>query len=98
MPQLQVIAHHHIAAGEDLEEIFALYARLTEASRAEPGNVSFEVYRQVGAERSVVILERYASAEAFAEHQQTPHFTGLLLGQLVPRLDKRWREAYDVAD
>ncbi|WP_327290446.1 putative quinol monooxygenase [Streptomyces sp. NBC_01198] len=96
MTHYQVIAHHHIAPDQDLDEVLALYPKLAEAARKEPGNVSFEVFRQLDDERSVVILERYTSRAAFAEHERTAHFQDVLIGQIVPRLGDRWREAYDV--
>ncbi|SHL19491.1 putative quinol monooxygenase [Actinacidiphila paucisporea] len=96
MTHYQVIAHHHIDPDQDLDEVLALYPPLAEASRQEPGNVSFRVYRQLDDERAVVVLERYTSRAAFAEHQRTPHFEDILLAQIVPRLRERTREAYDV--
>jgi quinol monooxygenase YgiN len=45
-----------------------------------------------------VLLERYASGEALAAHRETPHFTEVLLGQIVPLLDARAIEEYDVPD
>ena len=65
MTELQVIARHTMAAGKE-QEVLALLPKLLEASRAEPGNVSFVGYRQLDDERSCVLLERYASREAFA--------------------------------
>lgn len=96
MTYYQVIAHHRISPDEDLDEVLALYPRLAEATRQELGNVSFTVFRQLDDERSLVIIERYASRAAAAEHEQTPHFKDLLLGRIVPRLSDRWRESYDV--
>jgi quinol monooxygenase YgiN len=43
-----------------------------------------------------VLLERYSSHEALAEHRRTPHFTDLLLGRIVPLLSARVVEEYDV--
>jgi quinol monooxygenase YgiN len=97
MPQLQAIARYTISAGKEAE-VLALLPKLAEVSRAEPGNVSFEVYRQLGDDRSVVLLERYASRDAFAAHRETPHFKDLVLDQIVPRLDDRVVESYDAVD
>jgi quinol monooxygenase YgiN len=43
-----------------------------------------------------VLLERYASRAAFAEHRETPHFKELMLGQILPKLESRVIERYDV--
>jgi quinol monooxygenase YgiN len=95
MAELQVIAHYTISAGRE-EEVLALLAKLAEAGRAEPGNVSFVAYRQLEHEREIVLLERYASRDALAEHRGTRHFKDLVLEQIVPCLDSRVVETYDV--
>ena len=95
MTDLQVIARYRISAGNE-DEVLALLPELAEASRAEPGNVSFVAYRALGDDRDVVLLERYASREAFAAHRETPHFAELVLGKIIPRLESRVVEMYDV--
>jgi quinol monooxygenase YgiN len=95
MAELQVIARYTIAAGNE-EKVLALLPVLAGASRDEPGNVSFEIFRQLGDGRQVVLLERYASPDALAAHRETAHFQDLVLGQIVPLLDRRVVETYDV--
>ncbi|MFJ8608049.1 putative quinol monooxygenase [Streptomyces sp. NPDC093675] len=97
MPQLQVVAHHTLAAGKE-EETLALYPALAKASRAEPGNVFFTVFRQLDNPREVLIYERYASREAFDAHRETPHFKDLVLGRILPLLDNRVLEQFDVPE
>jgi quinol monooxygenase YgiN len=97
MSELQVIARYTMTAGHE-DEVVALVSKLAEAGRREPGNVSFEAFRGIDDPRSLVLLERYASRDAFAAHRETPHFTTLVLGQIVPLLDGRVVEAYDVKE
>ena len=94
MPEVQVIARYTLAPGNE-DEVLALLPRLAEASRAEPGNLAYEVFRSVDDPRSVVLLERYASREAFAAHRESPHFNEIALGQIVPLLESRVVEEYD---
>jgi quinol monooxygenase YgiN len=94
MPEILLIAHHTMAAGKEAE-VLGLLPKLIEATRAEPGNLSFVAYRQFDDERSYVLLERYASAEALAAHRETSHFKDLVLGQIVPRLSGRTLETYE---
>ncbi|MEW2547316.1 antibiotic biosynthesis monooxygenase family protein [Streptomyces sp. NPDC047002] len=94
MPELQVIARYTVAGGNE-DEVLALLSDLAAASRAEPGNRAFVVYRQLDDPRGIVLLERYASREAFADHRETPHFRDLVLGRIVPLLDSRVVELYD---
>jgi quinol monooxygenase YgiN len=66
--------------------------------REEPGNLAFDSYRKTGDRRSYVLLERYESREALDAHRQAPHFTGTLVTQIVPLLETRTIEEYDVPD
>jgi quinol monooxygenase YgiN len=95
MTELQVIARYTISAGQE-DEVLSLLATLIAAVREEPGNLAFTAHRQLGEDREVVLLERYASREALAAHRETAHFRDLVLGQIVPRLDSRVVELYDV--
>lgn len=97
MTELQVIARYRIAEGKQ-DEVLALLPKVADASRAEPGNLAFVIYRRVDDDREVVLLERYASREAFAAHRETPHFKDLVLEQIAPRLDSRVVETYDAVD
>jgi quinol monooxygenase YgiN/predicted GNAT family acetyltransferase len=95
MSELQVVARYTVTFGNELE-VASLLAQLGEATRAEPGNLSSAVYRQLDDERDLVLLERYASLNALNAHRATAHYRDLLLDQIVPRLDSRVVEIYDV--
>ena len=95
MSQLQVIARYTVTFGNELE-VESLLTQLAEATRAEPGNLEFAIYRQLDDERKLVLLERYASIDAFTAHRATGHYNDLVLGQIVPRLDDRVVETYVV--
>ncbi|MCL2584395.1 MAG: antibiotic biosynthesis monooxygenase [Streptosporangiales bacterium] len=97
MTQVQLIARHTIKSGHE-DEVFALLSGFIGEARAEPGNLAFDAYRKVGDQRSYVLLERYASRAALAEHRASPHFTTVLLGQIVPLLESRAIEEYDVPE
>lgn len=96
MPELQVIAHHHVAEGNE-EAALGLYPKLIEASLTEPCCLGFVAYRRLDAPREIVLLERYASREAFAAHRASPHFQELVLGRIVPLLADRTVEQYDAS-
>jgi quinol monooxygenase YgiN/predicted GNAT family acetyltransferase len=97
MSELQVIARYTVTFGNELE-VASLLNQLGEATRAEPGALSSAVYRQLSDERDLVLLERYASLDALNAHRATTHYQDLLLGQIVPRLDNREVEIYDVEE
>jgi quinol monooxygenase YgiN/predicted GNAT family acetyltransferase len=93
MTQLQVIARFTVTFGNELE-VSSLLTQLADAVRAEPGNLSFGAYRQFDDEREIVLLERYASLDAFAAHRATERYKDLVLGQIVPRLDSQVVETF----
>jgi quinol monooxygenase YgiN len=95
MSEVQVVARYTIAIGQE-DEVMSLLQRLARATRAEPGCRSFEVYFEAGNARHLVLLERYLSREALAEHHESAHYRQLVLAGCAPRLDRRVVEAFDV--
>jgi quinol monooxygenase YgiN len=60
------------------DELLALFEHLAANSRAEPGNIHYELWRdQVDANR-FVLDELYTSETAVAEHRETAHFKSYL--------------------
>ena len=47
------------------------------ASRAEPGNIKYDYYMPVEAEDEMLLLEKWADADALALHSKQPHFAKL---------------------
>ncbi|RMX06872.1 antibiotic biosynthesis monooxygenase [Corticibacter populi] len=48
-----------------------------QASRAEPGNVSFEVFRPEDGTPTLLLFERWADQAAIAQHDSQPHLTAV---------------------
>jgi quinol monooxygenase YgiN len=94
MSELQLVARHTIAARKE-NEVLPPLPKLAAAALAEPGCPVFE-YRRLDDERSYVLLERYASQEALDAHRETDHFKNLVQGEIVPRLETRVLEDFDV--
>lgn len=59
-------------AGHAAEQIAAFQA-LAPLVRAEPGCLQYELHPVVGEAERFVLLERWASAQALAAHDQAPH-------------------------
>lgn len=81
----QVIARYQPSEGQ-LEAVLGLLAELTVATRAEPGCISFEYFRNVENPDEIVILERFVDAAGFAAHRDAEHFTRIGVEQIVPLL------------
>jgi quinol monooxygenase YgiN len=95
--QLQVIARYDVPA-ENHDRVLDLLRQLAEASRAEPGNLAFDIFEDIDDPTRIVLLERYVSRDAFAAHRETAHFGDLVLGQIVPLLASRTVEQLDAED
>jgi quinol monooxygenase YgiN len=95
--ELQVIARHTIAQGNE-DRVYALLPQLISGARSEAGNLAFDAYPALGDRSNYVLLERYVSRAAFAEHRDTPHFKEIMLGQILPLLANRVIEQYDVIE
>lgn len=56
------------------EEALGLFARLTEATRAEPGCRFYQVHRSPEDPRHFFLYEQYVDDAALATHRSSPHF------------------------
>ena len=89
-----VAAYWRAMEGEEVKcaELLRTMARLT--SENEPGCRMFAVHQAVEDPRDFFLYEQYDDAEAFGAHGQTDYFKQLVLGDAVPRLEKRSRTFY----
>ncbi len=88
MEEVALIVHYQAKTGNG-DEVAALLARHTAATRAEPGNLDFVALRGTEDPDSFVLYERYSSADAFKAHQASPHFEGIAVAQIRPLLAER---------
>ncbi|WP_052402796.1 putative quinol monooxygenase [Muricoccus aerilatus] len=59
-------------------ELRALLDGMTAASRAEPGNLRYDLWQDQADPARLVLDELYADREAVAAHRATPHFQNYL--------------------
>ena len=86
--EVAIVVHYQATAGKG-DEVAALLARHTAATRAEPGCRDFVALRGTEDPDSFVLYERYSSADAFKAHQASPHFEGIAVAQIRPLLAER---------
>ena len=79
----------------DLE---ALLKGMASSSRAEPGNLRYDLWRDTDQPNRFVLDELYKNAEAVAAHRASPHFQAYVakIGDLADRMPMVLR-AEDVA-
>lgn len=83
-----VVAQYETKPGET-DEVLTLLASMADATRKEPGNISYDFYRGVQYPAQIVILESYHDAEDFDRHRESQHFLVLGAGKIIPRLNSR---------
>ncbi|MGV7207618.1 putative quinol monooxygenase [Oxalobacteraceae bacterium A2-2] len=72
-----------------LPEVLGLLAELRPRSLAEPGCLSYEVYRSVETPASVLLVERYRDEAALEQHRQSEHYQTLVMARALPLLTAR---------
>ncbi len=86
-----VIAYWTAEDGEE-ERVAAALARMVAPSRAEPGNLAYEILRDPGDRRRFVLYELYADEAAYRAHGESEHFQRHAVGEAFDRLASRERE------
>lgn len=78
------------------ERLKALCEEMTEPSRAEPGNVFYQVQRSLEDPQLFYLYEQYVDEAGYVAHQESEHFTRLVKGEAIPELlETREREFYE---
>jgi quinol monooxygenase YgiN len=95
--EVAIVVHYQAMEGKG-DEVAALLARHTAATRAEPGCHDFVALRSSDDPDSFVLYERYASQQAFEAHQASPHFEGIAVAQIRPLLSNRAVEFCQVVE
>ena len=88
MEEVALIVHYQAKPGMG-DEVAALLARHTAATRAEPGNLDFVALRGTEDPDAFVLYERYADSDAFEAHTASPHYEGIAVAQIRPLLAER---------
>lgn len=71
------IIHAVMQVNPAREEQFLAEAKLLlAATHQEEGNLSYELYKHAAQENIYIMVETWRDAEAMANHNTSPHFTG----------------------
>lgn len=90
---LVVTAFWEVNPGEEAAVASLLKDFLPQAQR-ERGVKEFQIHQNLTEPRKYFFYEVFAGEAAFADHQQTPHFKNIILGQAIPKLAKRERSQF----
>ncbi|HEX8204184.1 MAG TPA: putative quinol monooxygenase, partial [Isosphaeraceae bacterium] len=83
-----------IQAGHE-EEAVALFGKLTEATRAEPGCRMYLAHRSTSDPRKFFLYEQYDDQAALDAHRAAPHFQQYAAGGLFAILESRTPGLYE---
>lgn len=92
-----LVAKYYLKSVDDLPVVRVALEEMAERVRAdEPACTLYQA--SVSAERPdlVMLYEHYTDEAALLAHRETPHFAELVEGRVVPLLDRREREVYEL--
>lgn len=92
-----VVARFYAQEGRE-EEVAATLREMVPISNAEPGCAMYVVNRSAEDPRSFLLYEQYHDRAGFDAHTETPEFKEKILGTVVPLLERREREYYEVLE
>lgn len=92
-----VVARFYTQAGKE-REVEAVLRQMIPISNAEPGCVQYIVNRSVDDPRMFLLYEQYVDEAAFNAHLASADFKQHIQGTVVPMLERREREIYELIE
>jgi quinol monooxygenase YgiN len=93
-----VVAAQYYAKEGQADEIAAILQTMIPISRSEPGCALYTVNRSVDDPRKFLLYEQYHDRSGYEAHMSTEAFKQNILGKVVPMLETRIRDFYDVVE
>ncbi len=90
-----LVARYLVLAGME-DEVAAELRDFAPFARAEPGCSQYVVHRDPAEPRRILLYEQYLDQGALEAHRETPHFKSVIEGRILPKLERREREIYNV--
>jgi (4S)-4-hydroxy-5-phosphonooxypentane-2,3-dione isomerase len=95
---MYVVAAQYYAKEGKADEIAAILKNMIPISRAEPGCALYTVNRSVDDPRKFLLYEQYYDKSGYEAHMATEPFNENILGKVVPMLESRVRDFYEVVE
>ena len=92
-----VAAQYYAKEGKD-NEIAAILKKMIPISRAESGCALYTVNRSFDDPRKFLLYEQYYDKSGYEAHMATEPFKENILGKVVPMLESRVRDFYEVVE
>jgi (4S)-4-hydroxy-5-phosphonooxypentane-2,3-dione isomerase len=84
-----VVAAIYTARDGEAKTVLDALTKVTEPSRAEPGNITYRAHRSIESPNVFFIYEEYVNEAAFAAHHASAHFERYIKTQAWPALADR---------
>jgi quinol monooxygenase YgiN len=92
-----VAAQYYTQPGKD-DQVADVLKEMVTISRAEPGCAVYVVNRSLDDPRKFLLYEQYYDRSGYEAHMATEPFKQKLLGTVVPMLETRVRDFYDIVE
>jgi quinol monooxygenase YgiN len=92
-----VAAQYTIQEGKE-NDVLAILKKMITLSRAEPGCRLYMVNQSPENPRKLLLYEQYVDKGGYEAHMATAAFKENILGKVVPMLESRVREFYEVIE
>jgi quinol monooxygenase YgiN len=96
--EMYVVAAQYYAKEGTADEIAAILREMIPISRAEPGCALYVINRSLDDPRKFLLYEQYHDRAAYDAHMATEPFKRNILGKVVPMLESRVRDFYEVVE
>ena len=90
-----VIARFRVKDGH-VDDVIAALREAAPPSRDEPGCHFYDANQDLTDPNLIVMYEQYENEAAFEAHRETPHFKTYVEARVLPFLESRARETFDV--
>jgi quinol monooxygenase YgiN len=92
-----VAAQYTIKEGKE-KEVISILKKMIPLSRAEPGCKLYVVNQSPENPRKLLLYEQYADKNGYEAHMASAAFKENILGKVVPLLESRVRDFYEVVE
>lgn len=73
----------------NIDEVLDILTTVQQESVKEKGNLFYKIHQGNADKNTIVLFEGYSNEEAIAEHRNSAHFQDLVVGKIIPLLEKR---------
>ena len=88
-----LVARYYMKEGTE-ESALQLLRTVVPLARQEPGCITYTLNQSVDDPRQLMLFERYVDEAAFLEHVATPYVQEIVVGKVMPMIQKRERELF----